>query len=336
VAAAARPVIVAGGGVSLSGAEAEVLQLAERLSIPVATSLNGKGSIPEEHPLNLGIAGTYACGCTNRLLQEADLVLFIGSNTGDQVTNNWTAPALTVPTIQLNIEPGELGRNYPAAVGLAGDARETLRQLLSLLPARAGRTPWAAESAERVRKSRAEWLPLLASTAVPIRTERLCHEITARLPEDAILVSDTGHAAIWTGSLIRLTRPGQRYLRAAGSLGWALPAALGAKCAAPDRPVLCFIGDGGFWYHFAELETALRYGIRTVTVINNNQCFSQCSPNLKFYDVNFARVAREMGCLGIRVDRPEELAGALQEALAARVPAVIDVVTDPACRPPAA
>ena len=122
---------------------------------------------------------------------------------------------------------------------------------------------------------REEVAPLANSDELPIRPERLCKELTEHLPSDAILVSDTGHSGIWTGTMVDLKHPDQSYVRCSGSLGWGLPAAMGAKCAQPDRPVLCFTGDGGMWYHLTELDTALRYGINTVTVVNNNHSLCQ-------------------------------------------------------------
>jgi len=180
-----------------------------------------------------------------------------------------------------------------------------------------------------------------------MRPERLCKEISDALPENGILVVDTGNAGIWTGTMVYLTKPGQSYLRAAGSLGWAYPASLGAKCGAPDRPVFCFIGDGGFFYHLSELETARRCGIKTVTIVNNNHSFSQVSALInrayegrtgnkddlyQFRKLDFAQIARDFGCHGIRVEKPEEVGKALKEALASDLPTVVDVVTDPACR----
>jgi acetolactate synthase-1/2/3 large subunit len=182
------------------------------------------------------------------------------------------------------------------------------------------------------------------SNAIPILPERLCKEITEFLPSNAILVSDTGFAGVWAGTMVYLTHPDQLSIRSAGSLGWAFAASLGAKCGAPERPVICFIGDGGFWYHLSELETASRKGIKTVTVINNNSCFKQCMRGVnraygdcpgckedmyKFRDTNFAQIAEDMGCFGIRVERPEELSNALKKALEADVAAVVDVITDP-------
>jgi len=341
---ARRPVIVAGGGVRSSGAQPELLELAELLSIPVATSLNAKGSIAEDHPLSLGVVGTYARVSANRALSEADLVFFVGSHTGGQVTNNWrTPPVGSVAVIQADIEAAELGRNYPNAVSLHGDAKTTLRRIIEASEPVSGREEWVARTQQLSAEWRREKEPLLSSDAVPIRPERLCREVQAFLPADGILVSDTGHAGMWTGAMIEL-QPGQAYLRAAGSLGWGFPAALGAKCAQPDRTVVCFTGDGGMYYHLAELETAARFGINAVIVVNNNRSLNQetviyerayngqqTSDALKmwqFEPVNFAKVAEAMGCAGFRVERPGEIDAALRAAAAAGRPAVVDVVTD--------
>ncbi len=347
---AERPVIVAGGGATVSSAGPEIVKLAEMLSIPVATSLNGKGNILENHPLNVGVVGRYSRRCANQVVSEADLVLFIGSRTGDLVTNAWKVPRPSTPIIQIDIDPSELGRNYRNTIGVMGDAKATVRRLMEFLePTDAPKSQWARRAQEIVKEWRREQEPARNSNAIPIRPERLCKELTDVLPRDAILVSDTGHAAIWTSTMVYLTHPEQTYIRCAGTLGWGFPASLGAKCASPDRPVVCFTGDGGFWYHLSELETARRCGINTVTVVNNNHGLGQCLAPIrslygdrpgnrdemfKFREVNFARIAQEMGCLGIRVERPEEISSALQTALAADLPAVVEVITDLECKSP--
>ena len=344
ISAAQRPVIVAGGGVTASQAQREVAELAEMLQIPVATSLNAKGTLPDNHPLSVGVVGSYSRWCANRAVYEADLVIFIGSHTGSQVTNEWRIPAPGTPVVQIDIDPAELGRTYPAQVGLHGDARATTRRLIEALEPIGGRAEWVGRAQQLVREWREEVAPRANSEAVPIIPERLCSELTNFLPPDAMLVSDTGHAGIWTGSMVDLNHPGQGYIRCAGSLGWGLSAAMGAKCALPDRPVVCFSGDGGFWYHIGELETAVRNNINLVTVINNNSALSQDQRGdfrayqgleggapeelWRFNDTNFAQVAESIGCFGIRVERPGDLPGALEQALAANRPAVVDVVTD--------
>ena len=340
---ARRPIIVAGGGVTASGAEAEVVQLAEMLSIPVATSLNAKGAIPEDHPLSVGVCGAYSRWCANRAVSEADLVLFIGSQTGSQVTLDWRIPAIGTPVIQIDIDPSELGRSYPTQVALQGDAKATLRRLTEVLEPMGPRSEWTSRVQDIVREWREEVAPLENSDAVPILPERLCKELTEYLPSDAMLVADTGHAGIWTGSMVDLKHPGQSYIRAAGSLGWGFPAALGAKCALPDRPVICFTGDGGFWYHLAELETASRYGINAVIVVNDNHSLNQdrrgderayegrtgnSDEIWQFQDIDLARLAEATGCLGIRVDDPNQIQSAIEQAVASGRPAVVDVKTD--------
>jgi acetolactate synthase-1/2/3 large subunit len=258
------------------------------------------------------------------------------------VTHNWTIPAPGTPIVQIDIDPSEIGRSYPGTVGVVGDAKMAVIKLAAALgPLRAGEA-WLARTRELVGAWQAEIEPLRRSEAVPIRPERLCKELGDALPENAVLVADTGYASIWTATMLQLRHPEQTYLRAAGSLGWGFPAALGAKCAAPDRPVICFTGDGGFWYHLSELETACRYGINTVTIINNNNGLAQGIDDIHrmyggrsgnpeelyaFSPVSFARIAEEMGCLGIRVEHPDQIGGAIRQGLGAQKPAVVEVMT---------
>ena len=344
--AAQRPVIVAGGGVTASQAEREVVELAEMLSIPVATSLNAKGCITENHPLSVGVVGSYSRWCANRGVAEADLVIFVGSHTGSQVTNEWRVPVEGTPVIQIDIDPSELGRSYPNEVSLHGDAKATLRRMIEALEPIGGRNEWVSRAQELVKAWREEVAPRVNSDAVPIIPERLCHELTQALPENAILVADTGHAGIWTGSMVDLNHAGQSYIRCAGSLGWGLPGALGVQCAEPDRPVICFTGDGGLWYHIGELDTAVRYNIPVVTVVNNNQGLLQnkrgddrgyanvegadSSELWQFNDVDLSKVAESMGAFGIRVTQPGDIQSAIEQALASGRPAIVDVATDPA------
>ncbi len=345
LARAERPVILAGGGVIWSGAEAELVTLAERLQIPVATSLNAKAVLSDDHPLNVGVPGTYSRWCANRVLAEADLVFFIGSHAGGQVTTNWQVPRPGIAAIQLDIDPEELGRNYPLRVALLGDARTTLGKLIGGAgPARA-RPDWMARVQTLVREYREEADTMRGSDAAPIRPERICKEISDWLPEDGVVLSDTGHSGMWTGQMVRLTKPGQRYLRCAGSLGWGFPATLGAKCALPERPVIGFCGDGGFYYHLAELETAARFGVNAIMLVNNNYALNQekhlfdeayhgqqrgrAKEMWHFsHDVSFARVAEAMGCVGIRVERAEDIRPALDKALSASAPVVVEVISD--------
>ena len=340
---AARVAIVAGEGALASGAGPEVLALAQALAAPIATSLGAHGLVPTRHFLCAGVSGFYAAPPTNRIVHRADLVLFVGCDTGDQTTNTWRTPAPGTPIVQIDIDPEELGRSYPATLGLMGDPKATLGKLIAAVGSPRRDRAYAEWAAGLRADWRAEMAPHRTSEAAPMRVERLCAEITAALPEDGILVADTGFSGIWTGTCVELNGAGQSYLRAAGSLGWSYPASLGAKLAAPHRKVVCFSGDGAFYYHLAELETARRRGIATVTVINNNSGFGQCLPEIlslqgnqpghpeqimRFGPTDFAAVARSFGVHGIRVEQPGALGPALRRALEMDEPVVVDVVTD--------
>jgi len=343
---AERPVIVAGGGARASGAGRDLVALAEALAVPVATSLNGKDVIPGNHPLSVGVVGTYSRESANRVVAQADLVCFVGSETGGMTTNFWKVPKIGVAAVQIDIDPEALGRNYPLKAAVLGDAAKALAYMLQHTNAGTAdsRKPWVETARTICREYQAKYAPAFASDAVPIRPERLCSELTRHVPENAIVVVDTGHAGMWMGGMFDLTSPRQNYIRSAGHLGWAFPAGLGAKCAAPERPVVVFTGDAGFWYHIGEIETAVRWRINTVTIVNNNSSGNQSKRGFDrvyggkqtqqalemwtFTKVNFAKVAQDMGAIGIRVESPGEFSGALQQALAADRPVILDVVTD--------
>lgn len=342
---AARPVIVAGGGVRQSGAAAELVALAEKIGIPVATSMNAKDVIDSRHALSVGVPGLYARKSANLAVTEADVVFFVGSKSGSQVTSDWRVPAPGARVIHLDIDPEELGRHYAGELCLLGDAKATLAALADVADstAAARHRQWI----ERVQGFVADWRTdneaVLESNAVPIRPERLCSELSQHLPGDAIVVSDTGHSGMWTATYLDL-KSGQSFIRCAGSLGWGLPAALGAQLAVPDRAVVLFSGDGGFYYHLAELETAARWGISATLVVNNNRSLNQEQQLFEpayggtlhgrhtelwhHRDIDFAKVAESLGATGICVEKPGDFSAALQKAIATPGPAVIDVVSD--------
>ncbi|MCA3363894.1 MAG: thiamine pyrophosphate-binding protein [Roseomonas sp.] len=347
--AAPKVAIVAGDAAALSGCATELLMVAEALAAPIATALGARGLISTRHPLHIGVAGAYAAPPANRILHEADLILFVGADTGDMLTNYWRTPVAGATVVQIDADPHEFDRSYPAAVAVQGDPRAALAALAAALgkPKRDG--AYLASAQAQMAAWRAEMAPRFASDAKPIDPARLAAEITAALPADGILVADTGYSGIWTATMVDL-EPGQSYLRAAGSLGWSFPAALGAKCAAPDRKVLCWSGDGALYYHLAELETARRRGIAVTLVVNNNSGFGQGWPNfkrsagnrpgaaeeiLRFGPTDFTAVARSFGLNGIRVERPEDIGPALREAMASPETVVVDVVTDIEARAPA-
>ena len=339
---ARRVAIVAGDSAAVSKAGPEVLALAEALAAPVATTLGARGIIPTTHRLSAGVAGSYSAPPANRIVHSADLVLFIGCDTGDQVTLNWQIPPINTPIVQIEADPLEIGRSYPHTTGLVGDPKATVACLGHIVGRPTRDHGFAEEAARIVAEWRAGMAPLVEKNTAPITVERLCAEVTRALPADGVLVADTGYSGIWTGTMIELNGAGQTYLRAAGSLGWAFPASLGAKCAAGDRKVICFTGDGGFYYHLAELESARRCNIPVVIIVNNNSGFGQNLTGvhriagdrsdrgealIRFGPTDFTAVARSFGVRGIRVEQPSEIAAALQQAIAANGPVVVDVVT---------
>ena len=223
-------------------------------------SLNGKDTLTSNNKLNMGVVGTYSRASANRVVVEADFVLFIGTDLGGMITNFWTTPKIGIPAIQIDTDPEVMGRNYPLKVSILGDAKLTIDEMVERAdPGTASsRTEWISKVKGYSDAWYLEYNSLLTSDAVPIRPERICHELSKNLPDDAVVVVDTGHGGMWMGGMYDLKSPKQNYMRSGGHLGWAFPAALGAKSAVPDRPVVCFTGDAGFWYHIGEIETAVR------------------------------------------------------------------------------
>jgi acetolactate synthase-1/2/3 large subunit len=341
--AASRPVIVADRGAEICGAGEALARLAERIQAPVVATLDAKALIVEDHPLFRGTLGTYGRSSANHVVAEADLVILAGSNTSDQTTGNWKIPKEGTAIIHIDLDPVEIGRNYSRVIGIHADVRAAL-DALAAAAAPAKHDDWLAQSRKHVEEWRKEADRAGPSDKVPMRPERVCRELNECLPKNAILIADTGYAALWTGTLVYLRHPTQNYFRAAGSLGWSFPASLGAKCAAPERPVICFCGDGGFYYHLPELETARRRSIKTVTIVNNNASLAQGLRNLtiaygsrdkthmgecyEYRNTDFARVAQAFDCFGVTVEKPQDFRKAFDAAMASELPAVIDVKTE--------
>jgi len=345
--AAERPIIVAGGGVRASRAQRALVAFAEKLGIPVATSLNGKDSIPGTHPLSVGVVGSYSRSSANRAVNESDLICYIGSETGGMTTHFWQVPPLGTPIIQIDIEGENIGRNYPLKAAVQSDAKIAIEKMIEMADGSGPRkrNAWLSRIAEINAGWRKEYDPFLNSDAVPSRPERICHELTKHMPDDAVVVVDTGHGGMWMGGMYDLRTPNQSYMRSAGHLGWAFSAGLGAKAACPDRPVVAFTGDAGFWYHIGELETAVRWNLNSVTIVNNNHSGNQSKRGFDrayggkqpprglelwtYRETNFAKIAEDIGAVGIRVEKPGEIAGAIDKALSVKDrPVIVDVTTD--------
>ena len=344
LAGASRPVILAGNGVARSGAARELVALAEQLRIPVVMSLNGMATIGVDHPLYGGVAGEYGADSANRILLRADVVLVVGSSLGSMTTRTWSLITADAQLIQVDIDGAEIGRNFECAVPLVGDAGAVIGQLAAAAGSAHALAGWAREVTDFKAAWRDEVHGSETSGAVPVRPERLFRMVGEELADDGVVVGDTGHVGAWSARHLRLTGR-QAVVRAAGSLGWGLPAALGVKSACPDREVMCVTGDGGFFYHVAELETARRYGLNVIVVVNNNTSLNQeqflweldaadQDKNWRFHDTDLVAIARGFGCHAARVDDPDDFAAALDKARASGLPALLDVRTDSAVMAP--
>lgn len=347
LAGAARPMLVCGVSSLYDKAGPGVMALAERLGLPVATSVGGRSVIPTSHPNHFGVVGTYSAPYANALLAQSDLVIYVGCHMGDQISTNWTIPTPGTKIIQIDTDPAELGRGYPNVLGLAGDLSRTLLALAETCAETPG-NGWLARCTSAAREWLASSLGQFDGQEDLIPAPLLAHELGKALPENGIVVADTGFSATWTAQYTAFDKPGQTYLRAAGSLGWAFPAALGAQQGAKNRPVVCFTGDGAFYYHIGELETMRRWNIPAVIVVNNNSALGQGLRSVKklyerrdgnlgdlveFQKTNFADLAQVFGIRSFRVERAADIRPTLEKAIALREPVVVDVVTDPDSNP---
>jgi acetolactate synthase-1/2/3 large subunit len=357
LAGARQPLVVAGGGVHLSGASEALARLQDIASLPVVTTSMGKGAVDESHPLSIGVAG-YIMGRrgmarhSRGLIDGAEVILMVGARTNQNGTDSWKLYPPGATYIHIDIDGQEIGRNYEA-VRLAGDARATLEALADELGRRdlgmrrAARPAFEAAIAAGRRAHEDESAAMLKSDHRPIRPERIMAEIDRRLTPDSIVVADASYSSVWTVNFLRSRRPGMRFLtpRGLAGLGWGLPFAIGARVADPDAPVICVVGDGGFGHVWSELETARRLNLKLTLIVLNNQIlgYQAHAEDLLFGDhtdvcdfsaVDHAAIARACGCEGYRIDDPDDLAPALERAQKSDAVTLLDVMTDPRAFPP--
>jgi acetolactate synthase-1/2/3 large subunit len=335
---AQKPVLIAGNGVRIAQAYDQLRRLAEAAGLPVATTAAGKGCFAETHPLALGVFGTFGTEAGNACVAEADLVLVVGSKLSPSDTA-WENRALLDPTrqtfVQIDIEPRNASWNYPAEHVLIGDAAAVLGQLIEAVGSAGTGHRQQAERRIAAHRERHGYFNDRAYFAddVPILPQRVIGELQRGLPEDAIVTCDAGENRIMMTHFYQTKRQ-EGFLQAAGSgpMGFAIPAALGAKLVHPDRPVVAVCGDGGFAMTMNGLMTAVERDIPIITVVFNNKALGWVLHGsgpfaAEFNDWDHAAIARALGCRGVRVEEPDGLAPALRDALAARQPTVIDVRT---------
>jgi acetolactate synthase-1/2/3 large subunit len=356
LAKARRPLMLCGGGVHISQAADAVSAFVHAHNIPVAHTMTGKGAIACTDPLSAGLFGRYD-RIANALIDEADVLLIAGCKLGEIATKRFTIPPKGKTVIHLDIVAEEFGRTYQPAVALWGDVREGIRDLAAALSGdakrlQAERADYAGNVAKRMVAWKAGVTERLTSSETPINVARMLHELNGVMSADGILVADGGFAAHWAGLLYDTKQAGRGFVpdRGFASIGYGLPGAIGAALAANGRPVASLTGDGGFNMALGDLETARRMRLSFAIVVFNNAAsgYVKALQHLMYgegayqssdlAETNYAKVAEAMGCVGIRVEQPGDLAGALKQGLAATgVPTVIDVVVtrDPARMLPA-
>ncbi|HEX4556962.1 MAG TPA: thiamine pyrophosphate-binding protein [Xanthobacteraceae bacterium] len=353
--AAERPVILIGQGVKYGGAAADLLQLAERLQIPVASSSSGLGGIDTEHPLSVGLVARNGAYSANHATRQADVLLALGVRFDDRTSSSWLPGySFNIPPtklIHVDIDPDEIARNYPVALGLMADVRTFLRQVLAELDRRKGVTDAAASRAKWLKAIdgyKKEWAAFIApgftDDASPIHPQRAAHEIDKALPKDAILVSDIGIHHNWLIQFCKPKRPDSLIgSMGFGPMGFGVAGVLGAKLAAPDRPCVAVVGDGAFFMHASVLGTAVEYDIPVVWVVWNNYAYAsirglqrgylggrELATDFKHpqtgepYNPDFAAMARSAGVEGVTIDRAADLGAAVRAGIATGRPYVID------------
>ena len=353
--AAERPVILVGQGVRYGKATADLLKVAERLKIPVAWSASGAGAIDARHPLALGLIARNGAYQANHAARQADVLLALGVRFDDRTSSSWIPGySFTIPPtklIHVDIDPEEIGRNYPVALGLMADVRTFLRQVIAELDARRSksevpqpRLAWL-QTIDGYRKQWNEFIaPGFSADVTPIHPQRAAHEIDKALPADAILVSDIGVHHNWLLQFCEPKRPDSLIgSMGFGPMGFGVAGVLGAKLAAPDRPCVSVCGDGAFFMHASVLGTAFEYSIPVVWVIWNNYSYAsirglqrgylggrELATDFRHpetgqpYNPDFAAMARSAGIEGVRVDRAADLHDAVRKGIATGRPYLID------------
>ncbi len=348
--ASQKPGMLIGAGGRKGSAPKDVLRLAELLACPVATTLPGKGTIPEDHPLALGCIGLYGTRAANSYMRSGlDVLLVVGSSLHEFSTHVWD-PALRPSNalIQIDVDPEEIGKNYPVDVGLLGDAGIILKGLLEQVESLKTADRLPAEDFSAL-KAKTEYFsePAMTSTDVPLKPQRVMAELGEALPEDALVFTDIGNTVTWVERCLPVRRPDVTMsLCGLAAMGSGVAACIGGKLAAPDRPTMVVCGDGDFQMHGMEVMTAVSHNIPVVWLILQNDMLAMVRDvqtmtykgryvASDFAAPDFVKLADSFGALALRAEKPGEVADAMKAAFASDRPAVVSVPIDPNEMPPA-
>jgi acetolactate synthase I/II/III large subunit len=343
------PAILAGGGVVSSGAYDELKRLAEKLTIPVATTVKAKGSFPENHMLSLGAFGFAGSPRAEAYLlsRQVDVLLAVGTSLGEDATNGWDQRLNpTEALLHIDIDPQSMGNNYPATVSLIGDAKTVLTELLFHIERESRWHEKAEANLEAMKEFRARipWCvdeEKTKSTEMPLKPQRLLADLNEVMPKDAIVFTDIGQHMAWAFHYLRVERPHSFFHNLGfASMGHGVAAAIGGKLAAPERPVISIVGDAGFAMNGLEVHTAVEYNIPVIWLVFNNgghgmvhqgesvQFGNRFHYSLYQRPLNVQKLAEAMGAASYRITKPGELQDVLRKALADRRPTVIDAIVD--------
>jgi acetolactate synthase-1/2/3 large subunit len=327
----------------ISAAFEEVKALAERMGCPVATTMTGKGIIEETHALSVGVAGSIGSPVANEILGEADLVVFIGAKTGQLATFGWDLPRPGIPTIHIDIDPEEIGRNYADSVPVVSDAKLGVAALVKTLGDDRPVVSWDQDDfSERIKRWYEQAVNKPHQDGEPLKAQAIMDVVNRYVTDDDVVVCDASLASGWAAVYYRLTGSGRRYIapRGIAGLGWGAPAGIGAALAKEGKQrILVFAGDGGFAYSVQELEVMARLDLPVVSIIFNNDTlawikhvqekrFTEGFISADFGHVDFATAGKGFGARGYSVRTYGELADALDKEQLPRGPAVIDIMAD--------
>jgi len=338
---AERPVILAGGGVTSSNAFQELLELAELLLAPVATTLMGKGCFPENHPLSLGHIGMHGNPAANKLILEADVLLAVGTRFADRSTGRLDTFCKDAKKIHIDIDPAEIGKNVDVDVPMVADAKKALRAIYTVIAEKIEKkedSTWL----RRVKEIKEQCLNNAFANSTSLRPQILLKTLRQIIPEDAIVTTEVGQNQMWAALHYKVFKP-RTYITSGGlgTMGFGFPAALGAKVACPDRVVVDIAGDGSFIMTEQELACSVEENIPVVVIILNNSVLGMVAQwqrlfyNRRYMAVklgcvpDFVKLAEAYGAQGIRVGSLEEFTRAVKNAMKSDVTTVIDVPISP-------
>ena len=335
---AERPLILVGGGVIWSNATQEVLRISQMLMAPIVTTIMGKGAVPEDHPLCLGVIGMHGRECARKAFSECDLVLAVGTRFSDRSAGNQNVLEEGMRIIHVDIDSGELGKTSNSLVKIVGDARKALRMMIEGLVSRKGESEWSRRVRSYIKECECD-IDLLDN---PIKPQKVIRDLMTVLSDNSFITTEVGQNQMWAAHFLKVRHPRQFITSGGfGTMGFGFPAALGVKVAFPDRPVVDIAGDGSIQMVFQEFATAVSENLPVLVCLMNNGWLGMVKQWQKLFwekrysgtelnkNPNFVKLAQAFGADGLRVEKPSELRPALLAGLKSGVPFIVDVVVDP-------